>query len=259
MSPRVILRRSKVFAHALCCAMVLLVGCGDGDTNSDAGAASLCDGSGALVPVTGQAFVFGPFRGNLTGATITAAEAPELTTTMLADGSFHLEVPSGSDCSFVLTQPGFHTSQTAVLHVGANGIEQVGFQPPTDRLVDLLATFVSFDPAQCQIATTVSALGTPPYGGSALGVPGVTTTLDPPLGDAHGPVYFNYVSARLIYPDPTLTATSIDGGVLYLDVPAGEYVLSANKDGKRFSSARLRCRPGIVVNAAPPWGLQELP
>lgn len=242
-----------------CTTLFLLAGCGDGDSTTGARAVPFCGGSGPLVPVAGHAFVFGPYRGNLTGATITAAEAPAFATTVQPDGSFHLEVPSGSDCSFVLTQPGFHTTQTAVLHVGASGIEQVGFQVPTDRTFDLLSLFVDLDPAQCQIATTVSALGTTPYGGNGLGVPGVVTRIDPPLGPEHGPVYFNYVNNGIIYPDPTLTQTSIDGGVAYVDVPPAEYVVSATKDGKRFSSVRLRCHPGIVVNGSPPWGLQELP
>jgi len=41
----------------------------------------------------------------------------------------------------------------------------------------------------------------------------------PPLSAEHGPVYF---SANVI-PDPTLTQTTEDGGVVFTNVPEGEY------------------------------------
>lgn len=217
-------------------------------------------GSGPLVPVTGMAWVFGPGGGNLAGASLGVAEASALGTTVDANSAFRLDVPSGGDCSFVLKQPGFHDSQTALLHVGASGIEQVSFQMPTDKVFMLMANLVNLapDPTRCQIATTVSAAGTAPYGGDGLGVPEATVSIDPPLLPENGPVYFKYVRAGLIVPDPNLTATTIDGGVLFLNVPTGDYVLSARRPGKRFTSVKLRCRAGSLVNAAPPWGLQEI-
>jgi len=63
----------------------------------------------------------------------------------------------------------------------------------------------------------------------------------------------------VIVPDATLTATSVDGGVLFLNVPPGEYRLLATKPGKQFTQAKIRCTAGQLINAAPPYGLQEQP
>ena len=216
--------------------------------------------SGPLVTASGRAFIFGATTGSLAGATVHVVEAPELRTTTAADATFSLQVPSGGECSFAIEQPGFHASQTAALYIGAGGIDHVGFQVPPDSIYNLVASVVGIDPdpARCQIATTVSAAGTAPYGGSGLGEPDATVTIDPPLPPSAGPVYFKYVSASVIIPDTTLTATTIDGGVLFLNVPPGEYRLAAHKAGKQFTSVKLRCAAGALVNAAPPWGLQTL-
>lgn len=218
-------------------------------------------GSGPMATVSGKAFVFGPSGGlTLDGATVLVAEAPEYSTTLASDGSFSLEVPSGRPISLQVQQPLFHTTQAATLALGPDGLDSIGFQVPTENMFDLMSYLIDFapDPDRCQIATTVSRLGTEPYGGAALGEPGVVVTIDPPLPAENGPFYFEYVSETLIYPTRDLAATSIDGGVLFVNVPEGRYTLTATKVGKSFSQVTLRCRPGILVNAAPPRGLQEL-
>jgi hypothetical protein len=216
--------------------------------------------SGPPVSASGQAFVFGAGNGTLAGATVYVVEAPQLRTTTAADGTFSLQVPSGGECSFALEEPGYHASRTELIYVAAGGVDHVSFQVPPDNVYSLLASVVGLDPdpTRCQIATTVSAAGTAPYGGSGLGEPDATVTIDPPLPAAAGPVYFKFVNATLIVPDTTLTATTIDGGVLFLNVPPGDYRLTAHKTGKQFSAVRLRCAAGVLVNAAPPWGLQTL-
>lgn len=245
-------------AIALASALMIPVAAG---CASDSGPAPWVVGTGPLAPVSGRAFVFGPSGGQtIEGATISVLEAPELTTVVAADGTFSLEVPSGAPISLVLQQPGFHPTQSATLALGPGGLDMVGFQVPTENMFDLLSSLVDVwpDPERCQIATTVSRKDTEPYGGAALGEPGVVVSIDPPLPPEAGPVYFEYVSESLIYPKRSLTETTIDGGVLFLNVPEGEYTLSASKVGKLFSTATVRCRAGILVNAAPPRGLQEL-
>lgn len=243
-------------------AAALLAACGPAapPTTMDMAMAKAHGGAGPLVTASGAAHVFGPGGGDLTGAVISVAEAPALTTTVAANGTFSLGVPGGGECSFVLRKAGFAANQTATLPVGAGGITQIGFQAPTDKTFDLLATItgIDVDPARCQIATTVSRAGTAPYGGPALGEPDAIVTIMPPLPAEHGPIYFRYVSTDVIYPDRKLAATTLDGGVLYANVPPGEYVLRADKPGKKFTTVKLRCRAGMLVNAAPPWGIQEL-
>jgi hypothetical protein len=45
--------------------------------------------------------------------------------------------------------------------------------------------------------------------------------------------------------------------VIFANVSVGEYTISATKPGTSFSPAVIRCRPGVLVNAAPPNGIQE--
>lgn len=254
------MRRSAPRALVLATALALAAACSSSSSPPDP-TAGWHVGAGPRVRVSGKAFVFGPSSDySIVGATVAVAEAPELTTTVAADGTFALDVPSGDEVSLVLRKADFHPNQTATFLLGAGGLDQVGLQVPTEGIFDLMASFVKIepDPERCQIATTVSRKGTEPYGGAGLGEPGVIVTIAPPLPKEAGPVYFEYVNTGVIIPDPTLTATTLDGGVIYTNVPPGEYVLTATKPGKQFSTAKIRCRKGMLVNAAPPRGLQEL-
>jgi hypothetical protein len=71
----------------------------------------------------------------------------------------------------------------------------------------------------------------------------------PSAGD--GPIYFAYAGGT-IFPDRTLTTTSIDGGVIFANT------MTATKTGTTFAPVELRCRAGVLVNAAPPDDLREL-
>src|SRR5690242_6893333 len=51
-----------------------------------------------------------------------------------------------------------------------------------------------------------------------------------------------------------LNATSLDGGVTFLNVPPGDYILEAKKDGMTFSKVAITARKGVVVNASHPNG-----
>lgn len=234
---------------------VVVTACG-GTTDPTA---SWTPNKGPSATITGQAFVFGPNGQGLMlgGATISVAESPEVTATVAADGTFTIAAPSGGPASFSLTQDGFFPDQSATLDITTDGIAMLGFQAPTNDGVDTLSTLVRVtpDPRRCQIATTVSRIGTAPYGGDGLGVDGATVAIEPPVPASSGPIYFAY--GTLPFPDRTLTTTSIDGGVVFTNVPVGEYTLSAAKDGVTFSTVDIRCRAGVLVNAAPPHGIQQ--
>lgn len=217
-------------------------------------------GDGPLVTVSGRAFVFGPSTGlSLAGATVSVLEAPGRSGEVAEDGRFSLEVESGAPLSFVLTQEGFATVQSAAIPVGEGGVADVGFQVPDEGTVALMAAAaqVDIDAERCQVATTVSSAASEGYGGAGVGEPGAVVELLPSLPEgARGPIYFDYLSDSFILPDPDLTATTIDGGVLFGNVPSGEFTLRATKEGVVFSDAVVRCRPGMLVNAAPPHGIE---
>lgn len=215
-------------------------------------------GDGPDVAVSGKAFVFGPGGGSLAGATVSVLEDPSRMGVVAEDGTFSLDVPSGAPLSFVLARDGFTTVQSATVDPGADGLADVGFQVPTPDTVTLLALAAQVDLATdlCQVATTVSSAASPPYGGAGVGEPGATVTLGALPDGASGPIYFDYLSESLILPDPDLTATTIDGGVLFANLPTGAYTLHADKEGVEFTEAAVRCHPGALVNAAPPHGIE---
>ncbi|MEZ5177206.1 MAG: hypothetical protein R2746_02700 [Acidimicrobiales bacterium] len=62
----------------------------------------------------------------------------------------------------------------------------------------------------------------------------------------------------MIFPDASLTETTVDGGVLFVNVAPGTYTLTARKDGAVIREVEVSCRAGVLTNAAPPWGLQVL-
>ncbi len=139
----------------------------------------------------------------------------------------------------------------------------MNFQTPSEGIYQLLAQLLGVqldangDPARCAIVSTVSTkeirdLTFPQFVAfGAHGVPGATASTRPKLP---GPVYFN----DSVIPDPSLTETSTDGGVIWTEVPRGTYTVSAKHPSKRFASFQATCRNGRIVNANPPWGLYQL-
>ena len=85
----------------------------------------------------------------------------------------------------------------------------------------------------------------------AHGVAGAAASTSPALP---GPVYFN----ESVIPDTSLSQTTIDGGIVWTEVPSGNYTVTASHPTTRFASFRASCRDGRIVNANPPWGLFEL-
>ncbi len=216
-----------------------------------------CDLS-APVSVSGAAYVFGPPWGTISNATVVILEMPERTTVTDDQGRFTFtDLPPCSDATFELSATGFQTTRTETFRL-LGDIVEVAFQVPTVDLVHLLEGLLGTEssPDRCHVATTVSVKEMSlehylvPHG-----VPGATVTLCPHAGL---PVYFAYVSDEMILPDTTLLETSVDGGAVFPNVPPGDYVLRAHKEGTSFPEVRVRCEPGAFVNASPPKGLHEL-
>jgi hypothetical protein len=229
----------------------------DGGTSGEGGGTA-DETAGVAVQASGDAFAFGPYT-MITDATVTILEMPEQTTTTDADGHFVFEgLPPGGKATFVFEAEGYPATQTKTFTLPNPGeaLERVTFQVPDDATYDLLAGVVGIepDPTTCQIASTVTRVGKSIYDPGAHGEAQATVTIDPPLPDENGPIYFN---AQVI-PQLDLTETSEDGGVLFVNVPAGTYTLTAHKDGVEFVPVEIACEAGVLVNASPPHGLQAL-
>ena len=211
-----------------------------------------------LVSLSGDAIPFdnGP-DGRIEGADISLVEHPDRHVTTGPDGHFVFDdLEEGSEATVVLSHPDYHSIQTATIKLGPRGIDRVTFQAVIFDIYDILAALLGVVPDDanlCQMVTTVTRVGKSIYDPGAHGEDGVTVTLDPPLAADHGPIYFN----SSVLPDRALTQTSDDGGVLFIQVPPGEYTWTAHKTGAVFSRIKMKCRVGYLVNASPPKGLQR--
>ncbi len=237
-----------------------LGGPGDGTAADTSPGETAADTAAATITVSGTAFAFslpGQPYGRIGGATITILEHPGLTTTTAADGSFVLAaVPAGTTATFVLVAAGFPEAQTKTFSLPAGDLERVTFQVPDDRLFGLMAQMIAvdIDPAQCQLVTTVTRVGKSIYDEGAHGEAGALVAIEPALPAENGPIYFN----ENVIPDRAQPESSEDGGVLFVNVPPGTYTLRAEKAGVPFEAVTMTCRPGVLVNASPPYGLQAL-
>jgi hypothetical protein len=205
---------------------------------------------------------FGPSDSwTIEGARVTILELPGREAFTAADSSFVFDdVPVGCEVSLVLEAEGRPPIQTGTHVVPAEGIERLTFQTPDFYTRDLLERFArtNADERMCQIATTATRLGNSLYDSTpgAHGEPGVTISIDPLPSLVDGPIYFEMVRYNVIYPLRTLTETTYDGGVLFLNVTPGRYTLRAQKADTEFVDVDIKCRAGYIVNASPPWGLQ---
>ncbi len=221
-------------------------GCGDGS-------------GGGFVTLSGDAIPFNVSpEARVPGATISLLEHPEQTMVTGEDGHFAFDgLAVGSDATVVLEHPDYHRIQTGTVRLDGDGAERVTFQavdPLTYWGMGLLIGMIPDEKNRCQMVTTVTRVGKSLYDEGAHGEAGAVVTLDPPLPPQNGPIYFG----SNVLPDPSLTETSDDGGVLFVQVPPGDYTWTATKSGVRFTQVRMKCRAGWLVNASPPWGLQAL-
>ena len=220
-------------------------------------------GAGHRVLIRGTAYSFDN-QDPVAGALIGARGAPGATAISDARGHYRLHVPVGRKVTPYIQAEGYHGIFLQTFTTHHRTLRRVNFQIPTERTFFALAALlhVQLDPdgnlSRCAIVSTVNTRNVRhltfrqfvAYG--AHGVAGATAATVPSLG---GPIYFN----ENVIPDPSLTETSIDGGVIWTEVPPGTYTVRAKHPTKRFASFTASCRNGRVVNANPPWGLHELP
>jgi len=231
----------KTSRFGLAAMMILGIGCGGDDG----------------LTISGDAFLFaGGIDARADGAIVTMVEDPDRQVETSATGHFSLDgFVEGDEVTLELAYPEHHAIQTGTFTFGTESIERATFQVVHDAIYDLLSDMLEVTPddTRCQVVTTVTRVGKSLYDEGAHGEEGATVTIDPPTGE-EGPIYFN----SQVLPDRTLTETSDDGGVLFLQVPPGDYTLTATKPGVTFRPVAIKCRAGYLVNASPPWGLQAL-
>lgn len=208
-----------------------------------------------LVPIAGTVFHFGldlsqsppvsfPFQSTVAGVRVSVAELPitkllDIRSDENGQWRFNAVKLKGTPLaiSFVYELAGYTTTKSQVFQIGDAGITDLAVQFPTSAY---------YAAAKGQIEQQIGALIGAPYTLANVlvttvgkswasmynpelphGDPGavVSITPDPGFPAVLGPVYFN----ADVSPDPTLASTSVDGGVLFGNLGAGKYTVTASK------------------------------
>ncbi len=231
-----------------------------------------------VVPVGGTVFHFGldlsqsppvpfDFQSTVAGARVWIAEVPAtrfLNIRSDANGRWHFPAikikGTPLRVSFVYELAGYPTTKSQVVEVGEAGITDLAVQFPTDAY---------YAAAKGQIEQQISGLIGVPYSLANVlvttvgkswasmynadlphGDPGVQVAISPaaPFPVSLGPVYFN----EAVAPDPTLTSTSVDGGVLFGNLAAGRYSITASKAPFSYAALTFVIQDGIALYVASP-------
>jgi hypothetical protein len=230
-------------------------------------AVPIADAGGAVGPksvtISGTAYEFANVDTMLSGATIHVLEEPGVRATVAADGSYSIRVKNHAQVTPYITDRGYGTIYLQTFTTADANLTNVNFQTPTTSVMRTLESILKITanadgyPRACGVVTTVN---TKQVRGvsyrqfvdwGAHGVAGVTATISPNRGRR---TYFN---AQTI-PDPGVHATTTDGGVVWTGLPAGKYTITARGAGSRWPAITVKCVPGRVVNASPPWGMHQL-
>jgi hypothetical protein len=231
-----------------------------------------------IVPVGGTVFHFGldlsqsppvpyEFQSTVAGARVWIAELPV---------TRHLDIRSDAGgkwrfpaikikgvplrVSFVYELPGYPTTKSQVFSIGDAGITDVAVQFPT------MAYYVA---ARSQIEQQIGALIGAPYSlrnvlvttvGKSWasmystelphGDPNVQVAISPaaPFTISLGPVYFNEAVAA----DPTLTSTSVDGGVMFGNLASGNHTVTARKTPFSYDALTFVVQDDVELYVASP-------
>lgn len=222
----------------------------------------------ATAPVSGYAQSF-LLNVKLANGTVTILETGKKITT---DSNGHFgpfQYPVGQPITLQFEKWGYQTTQSGTVIVPREGLagpyDNITFQIPSIETYYLLAKIMgaTIDENSCHVTSTITAyhktLDDVPQG-----VTGTTVTLTPAVNVI--PFYFDIYKSGGPLKGKTnpftrgLTATSEDGGVAFFNLPPRDepYVLSARKDGVKFTEAMFLCRKGMFINISPPKGPMAL-
>ena len=209
------------------------------------------------VTISGVTYTFNT-PSPIAGATVSIAEFPWISTVSDAQGRYSLRVPDEAQVTPFVSAPGYRTMHLQTFETDGEDISRVFAEMVPLQVYQFLAAVLGIDPngPECNVVSTVSVHAFQGLSFEELvalvpsGEPGATVDARPALPS---PIYFNAQGL----PDPSLSATTIDGGVLFLNVPSGVHVLRATHPEHRFAKMKTTCAPGRFINASQPWGLWE--
>jgi hypothetical protein len=180
--------------------------------------------------------------------------------------SMHVIKEAGVDLelSFVYEKDGWITTKSNAITVGDDDITDLAIQYIDPLYYQLAmkpyvqATWLGDTPFENAMVVTVGKSWSSMHDGRLPhGDPGALAVATPALGV--GPIYFN----RQVIPDPTETATSVDGGVAWLNLPVDQtYLVTAEKDGVTYKTVTFHVDAADVAHgielyiASPPHSVE---
>ena len=226
--------------------------------------------SGDTVTISGNVYAFFGIDDVIPGSVIKVDEFPALSANVGPDGTYAIEVPDDANVTpYIVTPAGYRDTYLQTFHTAGQDLIHVNFQvtmdahylafsailgvPLDDNKVIKECVIVStFSITAARDATTFDPGFKNVY---PHGLENSTATIDPAgQGNTKGPVYFS----SSVIPTPGQTSSSVDGGVLWTEVPPGWYHLTPSNPTSNVAPFTAHCENGRLINASPPWGFYEL-
>jgi hypothetical protein len=229
-----------------------------------------------VVPVGGTVFHFGldlsqsppapyRFQSTVAGARVSIAELPITApaTSARARTDMGLQGDQGpghaAQISFVYELAGYPTTKSQVSTCRrrrsptwrSSFRPQAYYAPPrADRTADRRAHRRALQPAQRPRDHGREVVGVDVFARPPHGDPGVQVAISPAIQFpvSLGPVYFN----EAVAPDPTLTSTSVDGGVLFGNLASGSHTITASKAPFAYSALTFVVQDRFQLYVASP-------
>jgi hypothetical protein len=213
-----------------------------------------------------------PFQSTVAGARVWIAEAPITRKLNIhADGAGRWSLTAVKlkghpvPISFVYEHDGYVTTKAPVLEVADTAITDLAVQFPSAAYFALAKADIEQKiggligapyTLRNVLVTTVGKAWASMYNPALPhGDPGATVTASPAVQfpASVGPIYFN----EAVAPDPSLAATSVDGGVMFGNLPAGETTITATKAPFQYTALTFRIQDDIgLYIASPPHATQ---
>tara|TARA_R110000868_G_scaffold244441_8_gene500764 strand:+ start:2066 stop:2830 length:765 start_codon:yes stop_codon:yes gene_type:complete len=214
-------------------------------------------------PVTGfaRSFLIGL---DLANAKVTVLETGHKFRTDKRGHFGPFQYPVGQPVTLLFEKWGYKTTQSSTIMVPRGGLagnyDNITFQAPSLETFYFLSNIVgaTIDDNSCHVTSTITA-----YHKTLHDVPqgeeNAVVTLTPAVNEV--PFYFGIYESGPLKGKTNpftrgLTKTSEDGGVAFFNLPPREqpYVMSATKNGVKFSEALFICKKGSFINISPPRG-----
>ncbi len=194
------------------------------------------------------------------------------------EGESLLRVQAGRILNLVFEKAGFARIQNGHIQIPdydlRGELKEITFQVPSSLFYRILRPLLGAPAKNLHaVVTTVSALGHSlrnDHGEAGCSVS--LESLEDPEQDFPptylGSLYY-FQKTEFIFPAlsrfPYLAflahkSTTVDGGVIFKNVPKGEYILQAYKEGLEFNKVKLKIEGNSpeLINASPPHGLRVL-